>query len=430
MIVTTLWHYWCTKRRTFSDRTSLEAYQTKRLKQFARRTMALSPYFQPYSHLPFERWPLMNKKIMMAQFDQMNTAGLRRDALLACAHQSEASRDFTPKVGKFSVGLSSGTSGERGLFVVSPREQAIWAGGMLAKMLPDGLLAGERVALFLRANNNLYEAVNSRWLTLRFFDLLATFSQQIASLQRYQPTIVVAPAQVLRALAIAKLEGQLTLEPKKVISVAEVLEPQDRQLIEQAFLRVDEVYQATEGFLAATCRHGTLHLNEEFLRIEPQWLDERRFTPIVTDFTRETQPVIRYQLDDILVKRQTPCPCGNPAMAIEHIEGRCDDQLLLVDEHGNPITLFADMCSRILANTLPLKSDYRLIQSSANQLELLTECELSIAEVCQQALIAAFRQQGVCVDKLHWRLRQQDILPVLTDKRRRIIRLREAIANE
>ncbi len=85
--------------------------------------------------------------------------------------KSEQSRDFA-KVGRYSVGLSSGTSGRRGLFVVSPEEQNVWSGSMLAKMLPKSLFSGERVALFLRANNNLYESVNNRWISLRFYDLL------------------------------------------------------------------------------------------------------------------------------------------------------------------------------------------------------------------------------------------------------------------
>lgn len=152
---------------------------------------------------------------MMAQFDRMNTAGLQRDAVLACAQRSEADRDFTPKIGRYSVGLSSGTSGQRGVFVVSPREQQVWAGGMLAKMLPDGLLAGERVALFLRADNNLYHSVNNRWLSLAFYDLLAPFSEHLPALERQAPSIIVAPAQVLRALALAVLAGQVKLPVKK-----------------------------------------------------------------------------------------------------------------------------------------------------------------------------------------------------------------------
>ncbi len=60
---------------------------------------------------------------MMTHFDRMNTAGLQLEALLACARRSETDRNFTPKVGKYSVGLSTGTSGRRGVFVVSPQEQ-------------------------------------------------------------------------------------------------------------------------------------------------------------------------------------------------------------------------------------------------------------------------------------------------------------------
>lgn len=142
------------------------------------------------------------------------------------------------------------------------------------------------MALFLRADNNLYQSVNNRWLSLAFYDLFQPFQSHAGLLEQQSPTIIVAPAQVLRALALAVMRGELHLTVKKVISVAEVLDEQDRQLLQQVFGHVGEVYQATEGFLAASCSHGTLHLNEEFLHIEPQWIDERRFTqlsPILRD---------------------------------------------------------------------------------------------------------------------------------------------------
>lgn len=211
----TLWHYFRARRLRFGDRAALEAHQARQLAGFARRVLSKSPYFQRFSRRPFAEWPQMDKALMMAQFDRMNTAGLQRDAVLACAQRSEADRDFTPKIGRYSVGLSSGTSGQRGVFVVSPREQQVWAGGMLAKMLPDGLLAGERVALFLRADNNLYHSVNNRWLSLAFYDLLAPFSEHLPALERQAPSIIVAPAQVLRALALAVLAGQVKLPVKK-----------------------------------------------------------------------------------------------------------------------------------------------------------------------------------------------------------------------
>jgi len=422
----TLWHYWRSKRLRFADRAALEAYQQLQLQRFAQRVLAKSPYFSAYAQQPFSSWPLMNKSLMMTHFDQMNTAGLQRDALLACAQQSEQQRDFSHKLGNFSVGLSSGTSGQRGLFVVSPQEQQIWAGGMLAKMLPEGLLAGERVALFLRADNHLYHSVDNRWLSLAFYDLFAPFEPQLAQLQTWQPSIIVAPAQVLRALALACQQGKLAIKPKKVISVAEVLEPQDRQLLQQVFAEVGEVYQATEGFLAASCEQGSLHLNEEFLHIEAEWLDEQRFVPIITDFTRRTQPIVRYRLDDVLVLRSTPCPCGRVTRAISHIEGRNDDQLQLPNQQGQLQVVFADLCSRVIANALPLTSDYRLLQVGPEQLHLISDCSPEQLVFCHEQLQACFAQQGIAVSQLQWQLESTALLPQFADKRRRIRRMQEA----
>ncbi|EHG6152745.1 F390 synthetase-related protein [Escherichia fergusonii] len=417
-----LWRYFRTRRLHFTDRQVLENWQAKRLHQFRQNVLSKSPWFQRYLALPFNQWPLMDKALMMAHFDEMNTAGLKRDELLACAMRSEQSRDFKPCVGKFSVGLSSGTSGRRGLFVVSPHEQQMWAAGVLAKVLPDGLFAKERVALFLRADNNLYQSVNNRWLSLDFYDLLAPFQAQLKLLQQRAPTIIVAPAQVLRALALAVMAGELTLKVKKVISVAEVLEPQDRELLRSVFSNVGEIYQATEGFLASTCRCGTLHLNEEFVHIEPQWLDERRFVPIVTDFTRTTQPVVRYRLDDVLVASEQPCPCGSAAMAIARIEGRQDDQLQLPTRTGGIQTVFADACSRVLAMTLPLTADYRLLQTGPAQLTLIVDCKWEMLALCREALNALFMRQNIAVGQLIWSLESQTVPVAFTAKRRRIVR--------
>ncbi|MCI3947940.1 CoF synthetase [Pseudomonas syringae] len=424
--IMTLWHYWRARRLRFSSRHALEHFQNRQLKRFAREVLAKSPYFRPFRDLPLNRWPLMDKALMMMQFNQMNTAGLQVDQLIACAQRGEAERDFTPRVGRFSVGLSSGTSGQRGVFVVSPQEQQIWAGGMLAKMLPDGIFAGERVALFLRADNNLYHSVDNRWLSLAFYDLFSPFFDQLHRLQMQAPTLIVAPAQVLRALALAVLDGQIQLDVKKVISVAEVLDAQDRQLLTSVFREVGEVYQATEGFLAATCSHGTLHLNEEFVHIEPHWLDDHRFTPVITDFTRSTQPIVRYRLDDVLVRQSEPCPCGQHSMAIARIEGRRDDQLLLPDQQGQRQVIFADLCSRAIANALPLTSDYRLIQLSKTRLQFIADCTQTELEQGRKKLVALFTRQGIATEKLEWQLTVQAVMPHFDQKRRRIVRRAEA----
>lgn len=419
-----LWHYFRVKRLRFQNRAALERYQQKQLGRFAARVLAKSPWFRRYRTLPFGEWPIMDKARMMAHFDEMNTGGLTAADVMACALKSENDRNFTPTVGRYSVGLSSGTSGQRGIFAVSPQEQALWAGAMLAKMLPDGLFAGERVALFLRADNNLYQSVNNRWLSLGFYDLFQPFDALLTRLEAESPSIIVAPAQVLRALALAVQAGELNIAPKKVISVAEVLDAQDRALLENVFPDVGEVYQATEGFLAATCSQGVLHLNEAFIHVEKEWLDARRFVPIITDFTRTTQPIVRYRLDDVLTVRDTPCACGDPSLALAHIEGRQDDQLLLPDGRGGERVIFGDLCNRALARVLPFTADYRLIQQGAQSLTLIVEADDAQRAQAQAALMALFEQQGVACDVLRWTLLAQIPQAPAGAKRRRIVRVR------
>ncbi|KAB8059842.1 CoF synthetase [Janthinobacterium sp. FT14W] len=431
-IVWLLLSYWRTRRLRFTSRARLDAYQQVQLARFLEVLCARSSYFAQYRGLPLAQWPTMNKALMLEHFDAMNTEGITLAQAMDAAMAAEQSRDFTPAVGDITVGLSSGTSSRRAVFTVSPREKAQWAGVMLAKALPDGLFSGEKVALFLRANSNLYTAVRSPWLTFAFYDLFEPFDSLCARLAHYQPSVIVAPAQVLRQLALRVIGGSLALAPKKVISVAEVLEAQDRALIVQAFGAVHEIYQATEGFLASSCEHGVLHLNEEYVHIEPQWLDaeQRRFVPVITDFTRITQPIVRYRLDDILIARDTPCPCGRATRAIAGIEGRCDDMLFLPSlpsaNGGAPVAVFADVLTRAFAQALPPDADYRLVQSGDDALQLHAAVDDAGLTALRAHLETVLRELGVAVDGLAWTVSGE--LPPFdpTMKRRRIRRLATA----
>lgn len=308
----------------WTDRTVLKNYQKKAWAKQRAYFLAHSPYFRE-NGLPADFQ--MDKAFMMTHFDQLNTVGIKKEAAWEIAIASERSRDFQARLGDISVGLSSGTSGNQGIFLTSPQEQAIWAATIVAKLLPRRKLFGHKVAFFLRSDNNLYQAVNSPLLQLNYFDMELAVREHLARLNTYQPTILVAPASVLRQLANYKNSGDLRISPEKIISVAEILEESDHQFIARAFgvEIVHQVYQATEGFLGATCQYGTLHLNEDGLIIEKDWLDERRFYPIITDFKRQSQPFIRYRLNDILQMKQEPCACGSQLLAIEKVEGRSDD---------------------------------------------------------------------------------------------------------
>lgn len=317
--------------------------------------------------------PVIDKQVMLTHFEQFNSAGIRLGDAMARALEAECSRDFRPELGDITVGLSSGTQGPRSAFMVSRQERLKWAGIMLARVLTPAMLMqmvlGRRplkVAFLMRANSNLYTTLASRRIDFRFYDLLDGVAPHLASLQAHAPDILVAPSRVLGWLAQAQLAEQLTLAPTKLIAVAEVLEPDDRQRVEQAFGRpVDQLYQCTEGFLAYTCTHGVLHMNEEYVHIEPEWLDEERtrFTPVITDFTRTTQHFIRYRLNDVLRVRKMPCSCGNAALALDAVEGRSDDILWLPAQQEQQLRpLFPDAVRHAVSVESVTLPDYRIEQ--------------------------------------------------------------------
>lgn len=372
-------HYILTKWvRRWKDRAELAEWQERRIRRHVEEVRKNSRFYRElWSGIPDAQWrrfPIIEKSLMMGNFDDLNTAGITKEQAFAEAYEAENSRNFKPTLQGVTVGLSSGTSGSRGIFLVGEREQAAWTGTVLAKLLPGGLWKRARIAFFLRANSNLYESVKQGRLQFQYFDLLEPVPQLLERMARYQPDIWIAPPSMLRLLAEAQEAGELRLQPRRIIAVAEVLDPLDRRHIERIFgQKVHQAYQCTEGFLGSTCSHGTLHLNEDIVHIDKEILDgeSRRFVPVVTDFSRTVQPIIRYRLNDILTEAAEPCPCGSLFTAIERIEGRCDDILYLPHAaDGRMITVFPDFITRAVLAASGEIEHYRVIQHSPLELEI------------------------------------------------------------
>ena len=365
----------------FRTRKALRSYQKQRVLRQLAYFKEHSPYFKGISVHSFEdfrKLPLMNKAFMMEHFNALNCVGIDRDEALSLAIDGEKQREFSEKLGGISVGLSSGTSGARGLFLVSDRERALWAGTVLAKFLPKGRLFGHRIAFFLRADNNLYETIDSKLIRFRYFDLLRDMGENLSELADYRPTLLVAPPSVLLGIARAMERRELRIKPEKVISVAEVLRAEDAAYLKAQFglSVIHQAYQCTEGFLGYVCECGNFHLNEELVLIEREYLDAQRFVPIVTDFTRQSQPIVRYRLNDILVEKRGHCPCGNRATLIRYIEGREDDVFYFAGIRQKEVAVFPDFISRCVIYAEGVKN-YKVVQDGSAHVTVYLERESS-----------------------------------------------------
>lgn len=419
------------------DRAALETLQTRHLAHYLREVLPRAPLYRERRIDTLADLPFMDKATMMREFDLRNTRGIRLARALEVGLQAEASRDFAPTLGDVTVGLSSGTSGNRGVFLISRAERLRWAGIMLARALPGPLLQQLlspwrprlRIAFFLRANSNLYTTLNSRRIDFAFHDILAGIAPSIPRLRDAPPDILVGPPSVLRALAQEALAGNLTIAPRHILSVAEVLEARDCELIQAAFgMPPHQIYQATEGFLGYTCAHGTLHLNERFVHIEPDWLDaaHSRFTPIVTDFTRNTQLIVRYRLNDVLRVAEAGCPCGSPERAIAAIEGRADEVLWLpAAGGGRAVAVFPDLIRRAMFLAGPEIEEFDVTQEG-HRLSIGLRCQgdAAVARLrVGQQLQQVWERLGIAAPALHFASWQ----PAPAGTKRRRVRLLKGV---
>ena len=114
---------------------------------------------------------------------------------------------------------------------------------------------------------------------------------------------------------------------------------------------------------------GTLHLNEDIVFVEKEYLDKNRFIPIITDFTRKSQPIIRYRLNDILVEGHDKCKCGSCFTVIDKIEGREDDVYLFNGIKEKTVKVYPDFIRRCILFAGDI-SDYRCVQNTKEKITI------------------------------------------------------------
>lgn len=305
------------------------AARQQRLWKAMTPTVARTPAIATLAGQPLDAFPVVRPETLRQDFDDWNTLGLTRSKAEAAARAGEAggSAEVRPGV---TAGFSSGSSGRRGLFLASAAERAGYLGHILARLLPaDALFQPTRIALCLRADNRLYadvgEAGPFRFL---FIGLDVPAPDRFERLRAFSPDVLIAPGQVLAELTRGTLAAQSGSWPlRRLFYGAEPLGELERSWIGAVLgVRPDPLYQATEGFLGAACRFGTLHLNEDVLIVEREPVPgTNRFLPIVTDLRRTTQPMIRVRVADLLEPMDGPCPCGSPLTAVKPVEGRLED---------------------------------------------------------------------------------------------------------
>jgi phenylacetate-coenzyme A ligase PaaK-like adenylate-forming protein len=335
----------------------------------------------------------VHKAELMRHFDEwVADPALARDALRAFT--ADASRIGEPFEGRWWVWESSGSSGEPGVFVQDAHAMAVYDALEAVRRhsprpwlrLMDPLFLTERFA-FVGALEGHFASVVSVQRLRRSNPLLAgawqTFSilQPVealrAQLEAFDPTIVATYPTAAGLLADEAARGRLSIRPREVWTGGETLGAALRRRIERTFgCALRNSYGASEFLpIAWECGHGRLHVNADWVLLEP--VDERMrpvppgrlsHTTLLTNLANHVQPLIRVDLGDQVLVRPDPCPCGCALPTID-VQGRRDDVLVLPGSDGRARTLLPLALTTVIEDDAGV-FDFQLQQSDAHTLLL------------------------------------------------------------
>lgn len=372
------------RRFRWADRSAIEAYQLRRAVSIARRAAREVPFFRRHhagrDPRDFFTLPSVSKRDMMANLDDFTTTGYSGKAILDFCLENEKTRDFGRRLGGYVCVLSTGTSGSRGVEIVSPREELLLKAAFLARF-PFVPGEGLRAAFILRVFSPglRFDHFGHR---VEYVDPLVPFPEMAARIDAIGPNLISGPPQVLKLLALEKLAGRLEAAPKRLVSYGETLWPDVRSLIEGAFgCRVDEIYKCTEAAVAMPCREGRLHVNEDLVLLEVLDVEGRPAPPgtpssrlLVTDLLKRSCPIIRHELNDIVTISPEPCPCGSSFRVIESIQGRVDDTFYFPALGGGSLLPFLpDFVARAVVSSLPEALEWCAIQEAPDRVLVRVE---------------------------------------------------------
>ena len=180
----------------------------------------------------------------------------------------------------------------------------------------------------------------------------STMGRYVEFLRAKKPVLIDGYAEAFNLIANYLRQHPVDdIRPKGIISSAQTLSRESREIIEQAFhSKVFDKYGSREfSGIAHECEaHAGHHVNAESYIVEivrdgrPARAGETGEV-LVTDLTNFCVPLIRYALGDLAMARDAACPCGRGLPLIGPIQGRV--QAIIIGTNGCflPGTFFAHL---------------------------------------------------------------------------------------
>ena len=355
---------WWVQRRDEWSRGRLEDFQAKgliRVRQHAQRhSRHFAEQYRGLEDAPLVELPPLTKSELMSDWDRVVTSpGLSLDSVTQQLRNLETvgGDPGRPWQGRWWMAATAGSTGERAVFVWDRAEWIAILSSYARVNDWSGVRVGPRRRLptaIVSTRNPVHQSAvvgaslrNPLVPTLRL-DATRPIDQLVAELNGFRPRLLVCYASMLAPLAEAQLAGALRISPEAVITASEEQLAAAKQAAVEAWgVKVINTYAATEtATIASMCSHGSMHVYEDFLVVEPV---DSHYRPVpdgqvadrllVTVLFSRTIPLIRYELTDSVCLATTPCPCGSPFKVLESVVGRTQSTLQMSGADGVLVTV-------------------------------------------------------------------------------------------
>ncbi len=329
-----LWRRRTLERACRWSRAELLTHQNSAVIRLRRFAIAHSPFYRRFhaglESRPLSELPVLSKPLLMQNFDDVVTD---RSVRLADAEAFLAGGSDGLFRNRYVVLATSGSTGLRGVFLFDPDEWLTALAAITRPMLWAGVAPNpfrrRRMALLASTTPSHYSCQVGRYLHSPFMPALRLdagepLDRMVARLNDWQPDVLAVYPSVLRQLAAEQAAGRLHIRPDKIATSAEILTSDDRRRASEVWSApVYDTYGGTEyAPIAAECPFGSRHLMEDGAVIELE-----RDRVLLTVLDRWTQPLIRYEISDVVRSVEGDCPCGRPFRLIAGVEGRVEDVL-------------------------------------------------------------------------------------------------------